>query len=149
MGIKTLLGTPKEQRTQLYFRDDGGFIFRKLDIEDGFLVEKNKKKEITKAWMMRYKLLKRFDGYGNVGADMVTISFARDIVFDPFGQLNDSEKPDKGASLIKEFVRKIAEAKCYRHELDAKGSVFAERIVGFMGVTIVLLGIGILIRIAS
>lgn len=139
----SLLGTPKEQRTQLYIRDDGTFIFRKLDIEDGFLVERNAKKEIVKAWMMRYKLLKRFDGYGNIGADMVTISFARDIVFDPFNQLNDSEKPDKGAELIKDFVRKIAEAKCYRHEREAKGSVLADKIVWFMGITMVMLGLAL------
>ena len=143
-----IFGAPKEQRTQLYFRDDGGFIFRKLDIEDGFLVEKNGAKEVVKAWMMKYKLLKRFDGYKNIGADMVTLSFARDIVFDPFGQLNDSEKPDKGGELIKEFVRKIAEAKCYRHEVNAKGSTVAEKVVLFMGATMVLMALGIGIQAA-
>jgi len=146
--ILNIWGIPKEKRTQLYFRDDGNFIFRKLDIEDGFLVEKNKQGEVIKAWMMRYKLLKRFDGYGSIGADMVTVSFARDIVFDPFDQLKDSEKPDKGANLIKDFVRKIAEAKCYRHEMTAKGSLLAEKIVVFMGATMVLLALGIGIKVA-
>ena len=143
-----LFGVPKEKRTQLYFRDDGSFIFRKLDIEDGFLVEKNKSGEIIKAWMMRYKLLKRFDGYGNIGADMVTISYARDIVFDPFSQLKDSETPGKGNSLIKDFVRNIAEAKCYRHEMSAKGSLFADKIVIYMGVVMVLLALGIGVKVA-
>jgi len=140
-------GAPKERRTQLYFRDDGSFIFRKLDIEDAFLVEK-KNKEIIKAWMMRYKLLRRFDGYKGIGADMITMSFARDIVFDPFNQLKDSEKPDKGDSLVKDFVRKIATAKCYKHEHTAKGSLFAEKIVVFMGATMVLLALGIGISVA-
>ena len=143
-----LLGPPKEKRTQLYFRDDGSFILRKLDVEDGFLVEKIKG-EIRKAWMMRYKLLKRFDGYGGIGADMVTVSYARDIVFDPFNQLKDGEKPDKGDSLTKDFVSKIASAKCYRHELSAKGSLFVEKIFLFLGTTMVLLGIGILIVVIS
>jgi len=141
------LGVPKEKSTQLYFRDDGGFIFRKLDIEDGFLVEK-KSGEIIKAWVMRYKLLKRFDGYKGVGADKVTISFARDIVFDPYNQLKDSEKPDKGDSLIKDFVRKIATAKCYKHEQTAKGSLFVDKLVLFMGFTMILLAIGIGIKVA-
>lgn len=142
-----ILGTPKEKRTQLYFRDDGSFIFRKLEIEDAFLVEKIGG-EITKAWIMRYKLLTNFDGYGNIGADMVTISFARDIVLDPFKRLNDSEKPDKGTDLVKDFVSKIATAKCYKHERTAKGSVFIEKIVMFQGATMVLLALGIGIKVA-
>ena len=132
MGLFSgMLGTPKEQRTQLYFRDDGAFQFRKLDVEEGFLVEKSKG-EIIKAWLMRYKLLKRFDGYKSISADMVTLSFARDIVFDPFNQLKEGEKPDKGAELVKGFVRKIAEAKCYKHEQTAKGSLFIDKLVVFL-----------------
>lgn len=141
-------GIPKEQRTQLYFRDDGGFQFRKLDIMDTFLVEKNNNKEATKAWMMRYKLLKRFNGFKNIGADMVTISYARDIVFDPFGQLTDSEAPEKGKKLTKDFIKKIAEAKCYQHERDAKGSSFVEKITLFLGITMVLLALAIGIKAA-
>lgn len=143
-----ILGPPKERRTQLYFRDDGGFMFRKLDIEDGFLVEKNSDKEISKAWMMRYKLLKHFNGFKKIGADMVTLSFARDIVFDPFGQLATEEKPEKGASLVKDFVQKIAEAKCYKHEQKAKGSLLIDKLVIFMGTIGVLLAIGIGIVVA-
>ena len=142
-----IFGPPKERRTQLYFRDDGGFIFRKLDIEDAFLVEKQNK-EITKAWMMRYKLLKVFNGFKKIGADMVTISFARDIVFDPFNQLATSEKPERGASLTKDFVRKIAEAKCYTHEQKAKGSLLIDKLVLFLGFTMVLLALGIGIVVA-
>lgn len=139
----SLLGLPKERRIQLYFRDDGGFQFRKLDVEDTFLVEKNRAGEATKAWMLRYKLLKRFDGFKNIGADMVTISYARDIVFDPFKQLNESEKPEKGKELVKEFIQKIATAKCYQHERTAKGSTFTDRITLFLGITMVLLALAI------
>lgn len=137
-----LLGLAKEKRTQLYFRDDGSFIFRKLEVEDGFLVER-KNGEIIKAWMMKYNLLIRFDGAKGISSDMVTISFARDILFDPFDKLKLGEKPDKGNKLIKTFVSKIAEAKCYRHELKAKGNNMVDRIVIFMGATMVLLAVGI------
>jgi len=142
-----IFGPPKERGTQLYFRDDGGFLFRKLDIEDAFLVEK-KVKEIVKAWMMKYKLLKRFNGYKGIGADMVTMSFGRDIVFDPFNQLTIDEKPEKGDKLVKDFVRKIAEAKCYTHEKKAKGSLFMEKVVIFLGVIGVLLTLAIGIVVA-
>ena len=146
--MKSIFGTPKEQGTQLYFRDDVGFQFRKLDIEDTFLVEKNSQKEATKAWMLRYKLLRRFDGFKGIGADMVTVSYARDIVFDPFRQLNESEKPEKGKALIKDFVKKIAEAKCYQHERTAKGSTLAEKVVVYMGIVMILLALAMGIKAA-
>ena len=143
-----IFGTPKEKRTQLYFRDDGGFLFRKLDIVDTFLCEKNGAGEVLKAWMMRYKLLKRFNGFGNVGADMVTISYARDIVFDPFSELSDKEKPEKGKKLIKDFIKKIAEAKCYQHERTAKGSTFTDTITLCLGIAVVLLALAMGIKAA-
>ena len=40
--FESLLGTTKPKRTQLHIRDDGEFAFRKLPVEDGFLVEKEK-----------------------------------------------------------------------------------------------------------
>ena len=131
----------KEQRTQLYFRDDGGFHFRKLDIEDGFLVEKNARKEIVKAWILRYKLLKNFTGYGHIAADKLTLSYARDIIFDPFSQLEGGEKLTKGEELKKDFVRKIAEAKCYKHEHEAKGNQSINKIIMFEGVVMVILAL--------
>ena len=138
-----LFGPPKERGTQLYFRDDVGFQFRKLDIEDTFLVEKNPQKEAIKAWMLRYKLLRRFDGFKGIGADMVTVSYGRDIVFDPFRQLNDGEIPEKGKARIKTFITKIAEAKCYQHERTAKGSTLADKVVVYMGIVMVLLALAI------
>lgn len=140
-------GPPAEKRTQLYFRDDGGFLFRKLHVEDTFLVEKTKGDETNKAWMMRYKLLKRFDGFKNIGADMVTISYARDIVFDAFSQLKQSEKLEQGKHLVKGFVKKIAEAKCYQHERSAKGSLFTEKIMMYLGICIVILALSFGIKV--
>jgi len=141
-------GPPAEKRTQLYFRDDGGFLFRKLLVEDTFLVEKTKNDEANKAWMMRYKLLKRFDGFKNIGADMVTISYARDIVFDAFSQLAQNEKLEKGKHIVKDFVKKIAEAKCYQHERSAKGSLFAEKIMMYLGICIVVLALSFGLKVS-
>ena len=143
-----IFGLPKEKRTQLYFRDDGGFQFRKLDVENSFLIEKTSTGEADKAWMMRYKLLKRFDGFKGIGADMVTISYARDIVFDPFNQLRINEKPEKGKALTKAFIKKIAEAICYQHERTAKGSTLSDKVTVFIGITMVLLALAIGIKAA-
>ena len=127
----------KQKRTQLYFRDDGQFQFRRLDIEDGFLVEKEQD-AVVKAWLLFYKLQKRFRGYGKMGSDMVTMSFDRDIVLDPFGELNDAEKPERGNNLKKSFVKNIAEAKCYRHEHSKKPGTLMDKLVMFMGIAIIL-----------
>lgn len=148
MSIFNMGGTPKERRTQLYFRDDGAFQFRQLDIEDGFLVERNAKKEITKAWMMKYGLLLRFNGFKNIKKDMITPSFGRDIIFDPHDKLGTGEKPEKGNKIIKSFITKIATAKCYRHEQKAKGNLMIDKMVLFMGFTMLLLAIGIGLKVA-
>ena len=105
------------------------------------------RKEIVMAWMMPYKLLKRFDGWGKVGADMVTVSFARDIVFDPFGELSGGEKPIKGADLRKDFVRKIAESTVYRHRQQAKGSLIMDKVTTFLGVVVILLALAIGLKV--
>ena len=138
-----LFGTPKEQGTQVLFRDDGSFIIRNLEIVDGFLVEKDNEGVGRYAWMMFYKLLKRFEGFKNIGAGNVTLSYNRDVVFDPFNQLSETEKPEKGEGLKKEFIRKRADAKCYRHERSAKGSLLLEKITVFMGIIAVILALAI------
>ena len=127
----------KPKRTQLHFRDDGQFQFRKLDILDGFLVEKVQD-VVVKAWLLFYRLQKRFKGYKRIGSDMVTISFDRDIVLDTFGQLKDAEKPEKGANLKKDFVSKIATAKCYKHEHTGKKRNLMDRMVMYFGITLVV-----------
>lgn len=127
----------KQRRTQVHFRDDGQFEIRKLDIEDGFLVEKEQD-IVVKAWLMLYKLQKRFRGYGKMGSDMVTLCFDRDIVLDPFKQLSDKEKPERGNDLKKEFVRNIATAKCYRHEHGKKPKTLMDKLVMFLGTAIII-----------
>ncbi len=122
---------------QLHFRDDGQFEFRKLEIEDSFLAEKQQQ-IVTAAWLMIYKLLKRFRGYGKIGSGMVTISFDRDIVLDSFNQLSDAEKPEKGNDLKKKFVKNIATAKCYRHEHGRKPKTLMDKLVLYMGSAIIL-----------
>jgi len=146
--FEKLTGTPKEKGTQVLIRDDLSFQIRKLDIEDDALVEKDNNHVVRRAWMMYYKLLKKFNGYKNVSADMVTISFGRDVVYDPLGQLEENEKPERGPELKKDSTSKIATSKCYKHEVYAKPSIFLDKTLGFMGTTMILLGIAIGLRAA-
>jgi hypothetical protein len=139
------LFTPdKERGIQLYMRDDGDFVFRELDIEDAFLVEKDSQGGYVKAWMMFFKLLREFSGLkGVMHAGKVTVSYGRDIVYDPYEQLKPEEKPKPGDSLVKDFVKKIAESKCYQHEHSHKQTWAMDKITTFSGFTMILLGLAI------
>jgi hypothetical protein len=102
MGIFAgLQGTPKESRTQLFFRDDGKFIFRRLELEDTFLQEK-KDGAIVAGWKHFFKTQFPFPGYGRIPADMVTLGFSRDIILDPLGMIPSDEKPKAGENRDRE-----------------------------------------------
>lgn len=86
----------QERRTQLHFIDDGTFEFRKLDIEDTFLVERNKDGDIVRGWKHFYRNQFPFAGYKGIPRDQVTLSFDRDIILDPYGlSENDKDNPEK------------------------------------------------------
>jgi len=138
LGIKT---SQIERGTQLHFFDDGTFEFRKMPIEDSFLVEKNAKGDITRAWVMYFKLLKRFPGFKNIDSGMVTLSYGRNIILDPFNQLSDAEKPMEKGKFKSSFVKQIAESKCYQHEQKAKTSLIGDRVTIFLGTLVILFGI--------
>ena len=141
LGIRT---NQIERGTQVNFFDDGTFVFRKLPIEDSFLVEKDAHNNIIRAWVMYFKLLKRFPGFKNIDSGMVTLSYGRNIVLDPFRQLSDSEKPiEQGGKFKKEFIKQVAESKCYQHEQKAKTSFVGDKLTIFMGVLVILLGLAV------
>ena len=87
---------------------------------------------------MFYKLQKRFDGYRKIGADIVYIPFDRDILLDIFNQFTDEEKPEKGNNLKKDYIRQIAESKCYQHEHTPQGRQLTDKIILFLGTAMVM-----------
>jgi hypothetical protein len=100
-----LFSDPVEKGLQLYFRDDLRFIFRKMELEDTFLQEKNKEKTIIRGWKHFYRNQFPFVGYKNIPAGMVTMSFSRDVVLDPYKLVPEAEKPDKGIADLKGILR--------------------------------------------
>lgn len=143
-----LLGDKKERGIQLLIRDDGDFLFRELDIQDSFLVEKDGHGNVIKAWMMPFRLSRKFDGLKGVfKAGRVYASYNRDIVYDPFKELGPGEKPEQGREIKKKFVTKIAEGKCYQHEHSHKASFFMDKFVLFLGGTMILLGLVIALAV--
>lgn len=142
MGLLDLSGTSHEQKTQLYFFDDGSFKFRKMTFEDACLVEK-KNGEVDRGWAHFYGAELRFDGYKNIKADMITLSFNRDFILDPFNKVKEATnpeggKPKKGDADIKRWTGAIAEAQ--RHKVMNKPSnmLLINKITIFLGSALIL-----------
>lgn len=132
----------KEQRTQLMFFDDGSFKFRKMPFEDSCLVEK-KNNEVEKAWAHFYGAELRFDGFKNMRADMVTLSFNRDFILDPFNKVKvattpNGGKPGKGDDDIKKWTGAIAEGQRYKVMSKAGNMLLVNKITLFLGSALIL-----------
>lgn len=136
-------GTVKENRTQLYFPDYGGFKFRRLPLEDSCLVEKDKNKQVTKAWPHFYSAQIPFGGHKNIHAGMVTLSFDRDFILDPFNVIpittNSSGKPEKSDVSIKKWTAQIAESQRYKVMSQPGNMMLIEKITLWLGVALILL----------
>ena len=133
---------PVEKRTQLFLRDDGRFKFRKLAMKETFLVTK-KKGEVNRGWKHFFKLQFPFAGYKRAfKPDMVTISFDRDIILDPWGIMTDTEKPLKDAPMHENpWISEIAEAQTYKHASHPGKSTMANWVVIMAGIPTVAIGI--------
>lgn len=106
-----LFVSKEEKRTQLYFRDDRKFQFRKMLLEHSCLVEKVDGK-YKRGWKHFYNAELPFPGYKNISGDSVTLGFARDIILDPYNKIkigeSTSEKPKADDRSLKKWISKIA-----------------------------------------
>lgn len=118
--FENILGTPKEKRTQLHFRDDGTFEFRRLEIEDTFLIER-KGDEIVRGWKHLYRNQFPFAGYRSIKPDQVTLSFDRDIILDPYNLVGGEDDPAKSAKVVLDAVEGEKEIKGTRAWLSDIG----------------------------
>ena len=145
--LKTLI-VGKEKRTVLLFREDGRFKFEKKEVEDTFLVEK-KRGQRVRAWKMSYKLQLPFAGYGKIPRDMVTICYARDIIFDPFELLTGSEKPDKTSNIAKPWITDIAESQGYTAQQESSKQMAMTTQMSLLGTAVLVVAIAVFIVIMT
>lgn len=138
-----IFGLAKEKRTQLYLRDDGKFLFRKLFIQDTFMVEK-KGDDVIKGWKHFFKLQFPFAGYKKMKPDMVTLGYDRDIILDPFGIVKDADKPDKHRAINdNKFITDIAETQRYKHQAKPGTQLLLNKVTIFLGVATLLIVLAI------
>ena|SRR3990172_7909042 len=148
MGLFSKLGIGKERRTQLFFRDDGKFVFRRLPIEDTVL-EQKVNGEVKSCWKHFFQLQFPFQGYKNIGADMVTLGYARDIILDPFGILPAGEKPIPGHRLDKEWITEVAETQRYKHQNKPQKTLLTDSVTVVMLVIDVILALTIAMKVGQ
>lgn len=138
-----ILGAAKERRTQLFLRDDGKFTFRKLPIQDTFMVEK-KGDEVVKGWKHFFKLQFPFPGYKRMKPDMVTLGYDRDIILDPFGIVKDADKPDKNKPINEnKWITEIAETQRYKHQAKPGTQLLMNKVTIFVGVATLIIVLAI------
>ncbi len=136
----------KPKRTQLFFGDDGTFVFRKLLIEYGFLVTK-KEKDISAGWKHFFRAQYPFAGIKGIPADHVTLGGARDIILDPHGIVAEDEKPKKNRALNDNpWITHVADAAKYRALIKRMGERWLEWFTLVCGGLTVLVVIAMMFR---
>jgi hypothetical protein len=137
MSLKTwFLGTNagSSKRTTLHFYDDESFGFRRLPIKDTFFILKEGDK-VKKAWCHYFKTQFQFNGYRGFSGDNVTITYDRDIFYDPYNILKPTEKPDKTGRLNQAYISRIATSKIYEAQKQKKSSMMMDRVTwGLLGI---------------
>lgn len=155
MSFKTwLLGTGSisSKRTALHFYDDESFEFIKRTIKDTFFILKDGER-VVKAWCHFFKTQFQFDGYKGISGDQVTITFDRDIFYDPYDILQPGEKPKKLDSFEKlksplqqPYISRIANSKVHEAQKQKKGGTMMDKItwglLAIIGVECLILLLG-------
>lgn len=85
----------QNKRQQLLLHDDNSFEFVDREVVDTFLVESKgsgDEKIFLRAWRHLYNNQFTFPGCQGVKAGQVTLSFERDVIYDLFGVVPETER---------------------------------------------------------
>lgn len=132
------------KRTQLYFRDDGRFCFRKLPVYAGALVRK-KGDRLIEGWEHHYNNQFSFDGYNNISGDLVTINSARDVIHDPHDIVNANDKPDKSHKLDQPHIAAMATSAIYEAQKQKPKGLLMDKVTIALMAVLILEGLAFFI----
>lgn len=136
------------KRTQLYFRDDYKFCFRKLPVFAGALVRKSGDNYIE-GWEHYYNNQFMFDGYKDIPGDMVTINSERDIIFDPYNIIDAEKKPKLHGELNQKHIKQIATTAIYENQKQKKKGLLMDKVTAGLLIVLVLMGMAFFIRMVA
>lgn len=142
-------GPKSSKRTALHFYDDESFELIKRHIKDTFFILKEGEK-VVEAWCHFFKTQFQFDGYKGISGDQVTITFDRDVCYDPYDILTETEKPVKTGALqgaLKQpYISRIANSKVHEAQKQKKGGTIMDKItwglLAIIGVECLILLLG-------
>ncbi len=146
----SFFGVSKERGTQLFFRDDHKFHFRRIALQDTAMVVKNNN-VILSGWKHFFQNQFPFNGYkgvktnlgykGGIKAAMITLAYARDIIYDPFNIIPAEEKPEKTkrGKLDKAWITNIAETQIYKARNKPVKTLVMDLIVGGLLIALMIM----------
>ena len=78
---------------------------------------------------------------------MVTISTARDVVFDPFSVIKPDEKPDKTGRIKQDYITARAKSAIYSAQKQKPKGLIMDKAMTMMTVVVGLLGFALFITL--
>ena len=128
-----LFDSKKQLKTELFFRDNRNFIFKKHELYNSCLVERGPENVLTRAVKHFFSCEIPFPGYKNIPADMVVLGFSRDIILDPFNKVPQgtevNTKPNpKEKDSVKKWIAKIAENQRHIYRAKRETHVWTNRL---------------------
>lgn len=137
-----LFDTKKQLKTELYFKDNRSFEFKKRELYNSCLVERGPEDKLMRASKHFFSCEIPFPGYKKIPADMVVLGCSRDIILDPFNkvpqgiEVNTKPNPkEKGA--VKSWIAKIAENQRHIYRAKRETHVWTNRLT-WVFITIII-----------
>ena len=132
----------KQLKTELYFKDNRNFVFKKRELYNSCLVERGTENKLVRASKHFFSCEIPFPGYKKIPADMVVLGFSRDIILDPFNKVPQgtelNSKPQKEKNAVKAWIAKIAENQRHIYRAKRETNVWTNRLTWiFIGIVIV------------
>jgi len=135
-----LFDSKKQLKTELYFKDNRNFNFKKRELYNSCIVERGAEDKLTRASKHFFSCEIPFPGYKKIPADMVVLGFSRDIILDPFNKVPQgvevNKKPDhKDKNAVKQWIAKIAENQRHIYRAKRETHVWTNRLTWlFIGI---------------
>lgn len=133
----------KQVKTELYFKDNRNFIFKKRELYNSCLVERGPENKLTRAVKHFFSCEIPFPGYKKIPPDMVVLGFSRDIILDPFNkvpigeEVNKKPNPQDKISLRK-WIARIAENQRHIYRALRETHVWTNRLTWVFIIIIVI-----------
>jgi len=123
---------------QLYHYDNGDLEFIKRPMVGGSPTELDENAMPKRSWVDYYQELYPFDGYRSIPADAVQLAYGRHFHMEVHDILEDDNKPPDKSELDSPFISAIAEARAVEITRAAKPHSSYDRLILFLGSSLVL-----------